>query len=336
MTDRTPGLAWISTACLVTCAAFVPPSAEGQQPRRLAPATPEARAADEAFRKQDWAAAAKAYEEITRSNPKDGVAWYRLGYALHADGKYEAAIKAHRKAGEFPDFKAVGHYNLACALALTDDKDGAFTALDEAIEAGFQDMKLFEADTDLTSLRKDPRFAAARRRLTPINELVREFDFWVGDWDAFDAKGNKIGSNRIEKVESGCLIVEHWTSARGHTGRSINFIDPVDRTWRQVWVDGSGNVVRYEGVVRDGAMHFTGTYSPQRGSFAIARATLTPMDDGRVKHVIQHSEDEGKTWKPYFDGVYARKNDATAKNDASEKGTDSESARKSAKRPSEE
>lgn len=72
------------------------------------------------------------------------------------------------------------------------------------------------------------------RRLTPIADLVKEFAFWVGDWNALGANGTQVGTNRIELQEKGCLIVEHWTNASGHTGQGINYIDPVDRTWRKL------------------------------------------------------------------------------------------------------
>ncbi|MCB9857770.1 MAG: tetratricopeptide repeat protein [Phycisphaerales bacterium] len=297
-------------ACFVaiSMAATAVAQPSGQAP----PRTPEAKAADEAFRKQDWAAAASAYEAITKANPDDGIAWYRLGFARHALGEYDKAIPAHKKAAEFPQVRPTALYNLACALSLTGDKNAAFASLDDSIDAGFGDLKQFESDSDLKSLHDDARFAVARRRLTPIADLVREFDFWVGTWDVFDGNGNQVGTNRIEKVENGCLIIEHWSNMRGNTGQSYNFIDPTDRKWRQVWVDGAGNVVRYEGVVKDGAMHFTGNYTPQRGRPAIARGSLTPDADGKVRHVIEHSDDNGKTWKPYFNGIYIRQ-DKTAK-----------------------
>lgn len=275
-----------------------------------------AKAADEAFRKQDWKAAAAGYESITKSEPKNGMAWYRLGFAYHNLREFDKAIPIHRKTAEFPRFRPVGLYNLGCALALKGDKDAAFKALDEAVEAGFSDASQLESDADLKSLRSDDRFEPLKRRANPIASLVTEFDFWVGDWDVFDPQGNQLGTNRIEKVENGCLILEHWSNMQGNTGQSINFIDPVDRKWKQVWVDGSGSVVRYDGEFKDGAMHFTGTHTPQRGQPALARGSLTPQKDGKVRHFIEHSDDNGKTWKPYFDGVYVKKSRTDQKPDA--------------------
>ena len=61
---------------------------------------------------------------------------------------------------KYPEL-AGNHYNLACALALQGKTDAAFASLDQAIEKGFRDTNHMKADADLTSLRRDPRFAAA-------------------------------------------------------------------------------------------------------------------------------------------------------------------------------
>ena len=51
------------------------------------------------------------------------MAWFRLGYSLHALGRLDAAITAHRKAAEFANIRPVALYNLGCAHALNKNKD---------------------------------------------------------------------------------------------------------------------------------------------------------------------------------------------------------------------
>ena len=41
----------------------------------------------------------------------------------------------------------------------------------------------------------------------------RQFDFWVGEWDVVDTRGQPAGVNRIEKTLNGCALHETWTSA---------------------------------------------------------------------------------------------------------------------------
>lgn len=311
-----------------------PPAQRASPPAAVQP-SPEALAAEAAFRRKDWVEASRLYEGIAKAStdaatqPKKATeptqvanatqsahatqsayatqAWFRLGVARHSLKDYAAAVAAYRKAAEDPEARAMAAYNIGCSLALMGDTAAAISELNAAADAGFSDLAQVMSDADLASVRGDPRFSQVKRRLTPIAELVKEFSFWVGDWNALDASGNKVGTNRIELQENGCLMVENWMSVRGHTGRSINYIDPADRTWRQVWVDPGGNVIEYKGVVRDGAMHFAGSFRPQFGEPQAARATLTPQPDGSVKHVIDHSADGGATWVPYFDGVYVKK-----------------------------
>ncbi|HBS28084.1 MAG TPA: hypothetical protein DEB06_01225 [Phycisphaerales bacterium] len=303
---RSHRLIVVAAALLATIGSVLAQPTPTQTAPTPPPRSAESSTADALFQKQDWENAAKAYEALTRSEPKNPEAWFRLGYVLHAKGDLAAAIDAHRKAAEFPRIRAQAMYNLCCALALQGKTDEAFVALDGAIQAGFRNLRQYEGDSDLALLRADPRDTLVRRRIQPLAELVKEFDFWVGHWEVVDDQGIKIGENRIEKAEGGMIVMEHWTSVRGTTGRSMNYIDPVLREWKQLWVDDAGNVVRYTGVVRDGAMHFEGEYLPQRGPRAIARGRLTPRNDGTVHHFIEHSTDNGASWEPYFDGVYSR------------------------------
>ena len=53
----------------------------------------------------------------------------------------------------------IWHYNLACALARQRKKEDAFSALEQAIAAGFNRASHMEDDADLESLRNDGRFA---------------------------------------------------------------------------------------------------------------------------------------------------------------------------------
>ena len=183
-----------------------------------------------------------------------GPVWFRLGYALHADGRLKQAIEAHRKAATFPRVAPTAKYNLACALAMSGDKEGALRELKSAIDAGFYSARPIVEDSDLSTLRDDPRFQELAKKAKPPYERsdYRELDFWVGQWKVFGPGGEPVGTSDITKSEKGFAITENWTSKSGATGVSLNYFDPVDKNWRQVWVDASGNVVRYTGSFGDG------------------------------------------------------------------------------------
>ena len=93
----------------------------------------------------------------------------QLGLAALASGHVDEAIAAFRRAAEGPVARASSYYNLACALAVKGEKDAAFEALGQAVANGYRDAAAMSADTDLASLRGDPRFEALKARMASAN-----------------------------------------------------------------------------------------------------------------------------------------------------------------------
>lgn len=135
-------------------------------------------------------------------------------------------------------------------------------------------------------------------------EIHSQFDFWIGEWDVFSPQGDLAGTNRIEKTQGGCLLVENWTGAGGGTGTSMNFYNPVSRKWIQIWTDPRGTIIDVEGEFRNGAMRFEGLHYYPDGSTQLYRMIFTPNDDGTVRQLIEQSRDQGTTWYVWFDGKY--------------------------------
>ncbi len=256
----------------------------------------------------DYPRAERLFRAIVDAKPDAPFAWYRLGYAVHAQGKYQEAIEIHQRASEFDEVRAPALYNLACAHAMLGHDDDAFSALENAIESGFDNIATMRTDTDLTSLHADDRWNTALERVVSAASETpnRQFDFWVGSWDVFNPQGVKVGTNIITARQNGHIIHESWTNMQGITGDSINFFDPARQKWRQVWIDQGGGVVEYEGAFEDGAMRMTGKNVDGAGKEVLSRVAFTPQPDGRVRQFIEHSEDAGATWTVYFDGYYQR------------------------------
>lgn len=136
-----------------------------------------------------------------------------------------------------------------------------------------------------------------------------ELDFWLGEW-VVEVQGREVGRNRIEKVLNGCAVMEHWRSARGGEGKSLFYHVPATGAWKQVWVTGratsTGGVKEKELVERleGGGVRFQGEIPLVGGGSVLDRTTLTPLDGGRVRQVIEISEDGGESWSVTFDAVY--------------------------------
>lgn len=135
----------------------------------------------------------------------------------------------------------------------------------------------------------------------------RQFDFWIGDWEVTNARGQRAGSNRIERILDGCALYESWTSAGPSRGHSLNAWDPGDNKWHQAWMDNSGTVLRLAGGIVNGEMVMEGERRLQDGTRTTERITWTPNADGTIRQHWQSSRDTGMRWTTVFDGTYRRR-----------------------------
>ena len=75
----------------------------------------------------------------------------------------------------------------------------------------------------------------------------RQFDFWVGEWDVTTPDGKPAGTNRIESILGGCVLMESWESTNGKSvGHSFNLYSS-DGKWHQTWVDNGGTLLELVG-----------------------------------------------------------------------------------------
>jgi hypothetical protein len=240
----------------------------------------------------------------------DARAIYERGVAAHRAGKPRDAVTLYERALAMGLNDPAARYNLACALALSGEREKALAAVEEVVARGFDGGDALEKDGDLASLRGDPRFAAAvataRRNKAPCRAApeFRQLDFWVGTWEVRDPSGQTIGESRVEKLLGDCVLLESWSDRRGREGKSFNLWDAKRKEWRQVWVDDFGSLREYRGAFDGGAMRYRATGVAPDGKPQEIRMTLTPLDGGRVRQTIATSVDGGKTWAAGFEGTY--------------------------------
>src|SRR5262249_32615914 len=54
----------------------------------------------------------------------------------------------------------------------------------------------------------------------------RQFDFWVGDWDAFESGGSiPVARVRVDRVLDGCALLERYEDTNGLKGQSFTIYD---------------------------------------------------------------------------------------------------------------
>jgi hypothetical protein len=145
---------------------------------------------------------------------------------------------------------------------------------------------------------------AAPPRDPACGEAVHHaFDFWVGEWEVRQGDGSLAGHNTVRRMSDGCGLAERWRGVSGSIGESFNWADPVDGRWHQLWIDGSGLVLRLAGGPIEDGMRLEG-----RGNdtTVLHRVTWTALDDGRVRQHWEISRDEGGAWSTLFEGFYSR------------------------------
>jgi hypothetical protein len=284
----------------------------GQTQPTPAPAQPSPAAieAGKLFQSQKWPEALIAFEALTKTEPTNGMAWYRLGASLGNLNKHQEAVAPLKKAVEILQGPQA-MYLLGSTYARLNDKDKAFESLTQAVTAGFAALLRLENDASLASLREDPRYQklveSVRRKAFPCHssEKARQLDFWVGEWDV-QVNGQTIGTNVIQRLEEGCLILENWKGNGGLSGKSMNFFNPILGTWRQTYMSSNQMIWEMTGEYKDGALHYSGqVFTP--GGIVMTRVTFFNLEAGRLRHTEDNSRDGGKTWNNVWDAIYVRK-----------------------------
>jgi hypothetical protein len=132
----------------------------------------------------------------------------------------------------------------------------------------------------------------------------RQFDFWVGDWDAFEGDGPtaKVARTQVDLILDGCVLRENYEGTDGHKGQSFSVYDASRKVWHQSWVTNRGQLLIVEGKIQAGEMVLSGVdHAADRRT--LVRGTWKPVSGG-VRETGVTSADGGKTWKPWFDLLF--------------------------------
>jgi TolB-like protein/Tfp pilus assembly protein PilF len=107
----------------------------------------------------------KAADAHLDLNPDDARAWYFSAGVLMRLGQRDQALERARRASMIDPEDPAVLYNVGCVYALGGCAEEALDHLDKAIQNGFGHRDWLENDSDLDSIRDQPRFQALLRKL---------------------------------------------------------------------------------------------------------------------------------------------------------------------------
>lgn len=167
------------------------------------------------------AEAEKVLRKAATRFPQADTAHFLLGYALHAQKKFDQALESYAKARSSTRFKARSLYNIACIYSLKNQPEKALDVLESAIQAGFANFGQLETDNDLKNIRNHPRF----KKLIPVRlpdeklfvEPTRIIHSWNGEsaGDQFGWTARKAGDVDRDGVEDFVATAPTWNQGAG-------------------------------------------------------------------------------------------------------------------------
>lgn len=156
--------------------------------------------------------------------------------------------------------------------------------------------------------------AAYSQKLPCSNPVYRQFDFWIGEWEAFGKDGEKAGDSKISLILDSCVILEEWTSESvqqgpRYAGKSFNTYNGNTKQWQQTWVDNAGGSNEYlTGKFESNSIIYTSTpFKFRKDTMAIRKMTFFNLNTNTLRQLGEISKDKGISWSTEYDLEYRRK-----------------------------
>ena len=153
------------------------------------------------------------------------------------------------------------------------------------------------------------------QKLPCSNPVYRQFDFWIGEWEAFGLDGKKAGDSKISIILDSCVILEEWTSASvqqglRYAGKSFNTFNATTKQWQQTWVDNVGGTNEYlQGKFEKNQIIYSSTpFKFSKDTMAVRKMTFTDLNTNKMRQHGEISKDNGSTWTTEYVLEYRRKN----------------------------
>ena len=115
-------------------------------------------------------------EKVAARLPEDEDVLLALGDIYTRAGRYEDGLKIDRVLVRLLPNEASIWYNLACSLALLNQREEALSTLRKAVELGYQDHEWMSCDRDLRNIRNEKAFKVLLKSITS-SQSDKSLDF---------------------------------------------------------------------------------------------------------------------------------------------------------------
>lgn len=271
---------------------------------------PSSQSADTLFAESKWEQAARAYVEITAKDAANGPAWQHLGECDLQLQRFDDSIKAFEHAVDLKYRPLMTKVDIARAYVAKGETRRGLDVLQQLAATG-QAPRLrgyIASAAEFQRLGHNAEYQEFLKSTLPCQTAeFRQFDFWLGDWDVHNPAGQKVGDNLVTREQDGCLLVEHWKSARGvESGTSFNYFDIRDKKFHQIYFDNSGNAGAYPPMAGGVVENKMVMISDEKAS-PVFRWTWYVISPGKVRQMAEQSDDQQKTWRTIWDSTYISK-----------------------------
>ena len=141
---------------------------------------------------KQWTEALQLWEQVVKANPVQARYWRAMANVAYQAKQYRKAIDAYVEVIELGGgFPSAAAYNIACCYALLGEKEQALQWLQKSFDMGFRNLSDAQADTDLQSLRDDPRYRKLLG-LVDVKQMSRD-EGWRSDLDLFAREFKRRG-----------------------------------------------------------------------------------------------------------------------------------------------
>lgn len=144
--------------------------------------------------------------------------------------------------------------------------------------------------------------------LKTICNAQSNLDFWVGNWNVISTtSGNIIGESHVSKALNKKVFLENYSDVIGTKGKSFTIYDSIQHCWKQTWVDNTGSVAEFTGILHKDTMLFIGTAKMNSaGKTIIHRMTIIKTSENELQQTEESSDNNSFTWQTNYSFLYKR------------------------------